>query len=160
MKHEHPELGHHLVLAGARGWGVREIEKEIQRSDATGFHLIGFVAESDLNALYGLADVFVYPSLYEGFGIPPLEAMSCGTPVIVSDRSSLPEVLGDEWTGKVAGVMVDPYDVEAMASAMARVLMNRALHGKLRELGLERAREFSWERSAEVVKRAIHGVFR
>lgn len=155
VKRQHLELEQHLVLAGAQGWGVREIENEIVKSDATGFHLIGFVEESDLAALYSLADLFVYPSLYEGFGMPPLEAMACGTPVIVSNISALPEVLGDLWTGKSAGLTVEPHDVDALAQAIARVLTDDTLRDKLRGLGLQRAREFSWTASAEIVGRVI-----
>lgn len=155
LKREHPELEQHLVLAGARGWGVREIENEILRSDAAGFHLVGFVEESDLAALYSLADLFVYPSLYEGFGMPPLEAMACGTPVIVSNVSSLPEVLGELWTGKSAGLTVAPHDANALAQAMARVLTDAALCQELRDSGLRRAREFSWAASAAIVGQVI-----
>ncbi len=157
LKHAHPELEQQLVLAGAPERGVREIENEIQRSDAVGLHLIGFVEEQDLAALYSLADVLVYPSLYEGFGIPPLEAMACGTPVIVSNVSSLPEVLGTLWTGQVAGLLVDPYDTGAWANALARVLTDDALRENLRAAGLNRAREFSWAQSAAVVKDALGG---
>lgn len=155
LKRAHPELEHHLVLAGAQGWGVRALENEIQNSDATGFHLVGFVENDDLAALYSLADVFVYPSLYEGFGMPPLEAMACGTPVIVSNVSALPQVLGDLWTGQMAGLMVAPDDVGAWANAMARVLTDNALAERLRALGMARAREFSWTRSAEIVRAVI-----
>jgi glycosyltransferase involved in cell wall biosynthesis len=160
LKRAHSELEHHLVLAGAQGWGVRDIENEIQKSDATGFHLIGFVEENDLPALYSLADLFLYPSLYEGFGMPPLEAMACGTPVILSNVSSLPEVLGDLWTGKVAGLMVEPHNVTALANAMARVLTDDALHERLRVLGLKRAREFSWATSATTVAQTLTSVAR
>lgn len=155
LKRAHPELEHHLVLAGAQGWGVRDIEREISGSDATGFHLIGFVDEPDLAALYSLAELFVYPSFYEGFGMPPLEAMACGTPVIVSNVSALPEVLGEPWTGKVAGLMVEPNDVTALANAMSRVLTDGALREHLRILGLQRARELSWAASAETVAKTL-----
>lgn len=158
MKHAHPELEQHLVLAGAPGWGVSAIENEIARSDASGFHIIGFVEEDDLAALYSLADLFVYPSLYEGFGVPPLEAMACGTPVIVSNVSALPEVLGAAWTGQMAGLMASPRDQDAWAAAMARVLSDRALRDKLQRLGLERAREFSWQASAQVVLDAFNAL--
>lgn len=155
LKRAHPELEHHLVLAGAQGWGVRELEREIHKSDATGFHLIGFVDEDDLAALYSLADLFVYPSLYEGFGMPPLEAMACETPVIVSNVSALPEVLGDPWTGKVAGLMVEPHNVTALANAMSRVLTDGAVRERLRTLGLQRARELSWANAAATVAETL-----
>ncbi|MCG3139359.1 MAG: D-inositol-3-phosphate glycosyltransferase [Anaerolineae bacterium] len=151
MKRARPELPQHLVLAGAQGWGVRAIEDEIQRSDATGFHLIGFVDESDVAALYSLADLFVYPSLYEGFGMPPLEAMACGAPVIVSNVSALPEVLGALWQGQRAGITVAPRDQDALTRAMTRVLTDDALAAQLRAKGLQRAQEFSWQASAQIV---------
>lgn len=158
LKDRHPELPQHLVLAGAQGWGVREIEAEIAKSGATGFHLVGFVEQDDLAAVYTLADVFVYPSLYEGFGIPPLEAMACGTPVIVSNVSALPEVLGEPWTGQVAGILVDPADVDALANAMGRVLTDEALRAKLIQAGLKRAGELSWASSADVVAQVVRRV--
>ena len=155
MKRAHPELPQHLVVAGARGWGVREIENEMQRSDAAGFHLIGFVAERDVAALYSLADLFVYPSLYEGFGMPVLEAMACGAPVIVSNVSALPEVLGDARQGLRAGLAVDARDENAWAEAMARVLQDNALAAELRAAGLKRAQEFSWQASAQILVDAL-----
>ena len=91
--------------------------------------------------LYRVAAVFVFPSLYEGFGLPPLEAMACGAPVVTSNVSSLPEVTGD------AAVLVDPYDVDSIADGIARVLTDPALREKLRVKGIARSREFSWERS-------------
>jgi glycosyltransferase involved in cell wall biosynthesis len=106
----------------------------------------GFVPDQTLAALYRLADVFVFPSLYEGFGLPPLEAMASGTPVIASNVSSLPEVVGD------AALMIDPYEPQAIAEAMERVLTDSALRADLRTRGLARAREFSWERSIKRVR--------
>ncbi len=155
MKRRHLDLEQHLVLAGAQGWGVREIESEIVRSDVTGFHLIGFVNESDRAALYSLADLFVYPSLYEGFGMPPLEAMACGTPVIVSNVSALPEVLGEPWTGRSAGLTVDPLNVNAVAEAMARILTDPALRATLSARGLERAGQFTWASTAQRVAHVL-----
>jgi Glycosyltransferase len=102
-----------------------------------------YVPEEDLPSMYNLADLFVYPSLYEGFGLPPLEAMACGTPVVTSNTSSLPEVVGD------AGIMVDPLDVDALADSMHQVLTDDVLHEKLRNMGIARAREFSWEKTAQ-----------
>jgi len=106
----------------------------------------GFVSDQTLAALYRLANVFVFPSLYEGFGLPPLEAMASGTPVITSNVSSLPEVVGD------AALMIDPYEPEAIADAMQRVLSDAALRADLSRRGLARAREFSWERSIARVR--------
>jgi len=104
---------------------------------------LGYLNDDTLTVLYRLASVFVFPSLYEGFGLPPLEAMACGTPVVTSNVSSLPEVTGD------AAVLVDPYDVDAIADGVRRVLEDPALAADLRRRGLQRAREFSWERSVE-----------
>ncbi len=110
----------------------------------------GFVPDKTLAVLYRLASVFVFPSLYEGFGLPPLEAMASGTPVITSNVSSLPEVVGD------AALLIDPYDPTAIAAAMRRVLTEPALREDLRQRGLQRVREFSWERSVRRV-REIYG---
>ena len=106
----------------------------------------GFVPHRTLAALYRMASVFAFPSLYEGFGLPPLEAMACGTPVLTSRLSSLPEVVGD------AAVLIDPYDVEDIACGLERLLSDKALRAALVEKGHARARSFSWERSV----RAIH----
>jgi len=102
---------------------------------------LGYLPDDTLAILYRLAAVFVFPSLYEGFGLPPLEAMACGTPVVTSNVSSLPEVVGG------AAVLVDPYNVESIVDGIARVLSNPALSEELRAKGIARAREFSWERS-------------
>jgi glycosyltransferase involved in cell wall biosynthesis len=102
---------------------------------------LGYVPDETLAILYRLAAVFVFPSLYEGFGLPPLEAMASGTPVVTSNVSSLPEVAGD------AAILIDPYDVDSIVDGVRRVLTNPALANELRIRGIERAREFSWERS-------------
>ena len=102
---------------------------------------LGFVPDETLAVLYRLAAVFVFPSLYEGFGLPPLEAMASGTPVVTSNVSSLPEVAGD------AAVLVDPYDVDSIVDGVRRVLTDPELAAELRRKGLVRARGFSWERS-------------
>ena len=110
---------------------------------------LGFVPDDTLAALYRLATVFVFPSLYEGFGLPPLEAMASGTPVVTSNRSSLPEVVGD------AAVLVDPYSAASIAEGIQRVLGDATLRRPLSARGLARAREFSWEASV----RRIHEVY-
>jgi glycosyltransferase involved in cell wall biosynthesis len=110
---------------------------------------LGYLGDDTLAILYRLASVFVFPSLYEGFGLPPLEAMACGTPVVTSNVSSLPEVTGD------AAVLVDPTQVDSIADGMRRVLANPELAAEMREKGLRRAREFSWERSVE----RIHDIY-
>ena len=112
---------------------------------------LGFLPDETLAALYRLAAVFVFPSLYEGFGLPPLEAMASGTPVVTSNVSSLPEVAGD------AAVLVDPYDVDSIVNGVRRVLTDPVLAGELRRKGLVRARDFSWERSVSRT-REIYGL--
>jgi glycosyltransferase involved in cell wall biosynthesis len=105
----------------------------------------GFVPDHTLSALYRLASVFAFPSLYEGFGLPPLEAMACGTPVVTSRLSSLPEVVG------AAAVFVDPWSIEDIAQGLARALTDEPLRAELRLKGLERAKAFSWERSVKAI---------
>jgi glycosyltransferase involved in cell wall biosynthesis len=107
-------------------------------------HLTGRVADEFLPTLYSGALAFVFPSLYEGFGLPPLEAMACGTPVLTSNVTAMPEVVGD------AGLLVDPYDVEAIAHGIRRLVEDTALREELRKKGLERAKQFTWERTAEL----------
>ncbi|MGQ9492494.1 MAG: glycosyltransferase family 4 protein [Anaerolineae bacterium] len=133
-----------LVIAGALGWmyeGIFEKVKALGLQDTVCFP--GYVADGDLPALYSMADLFVFPSLYEGFGLPPLEAMACGTPVITSNVSSLPEVVGD------AAWMVDPCDSEALAEAMKQVLSDLALRNQMVSRGLTQARRFTWSQAAE-----------
>ncbi|MHB1361012.1 MAG: glycosyltransferase family 4 protein [Thermoleophilia bacterium] len=133
----------HLVLAGRRGWMAQAIFDELERRDLLGrVHITGYVRERYLPALYRQAAAFVYPSLYEGFGLPPLEAMSSGTPVIVSRSSSLPEVVGD------AGLYVNPLDTNEFAQAMNSILSDPELASGLRQKGLERASQFSWKKAA------------
>jgi glycosyltransferase involved in cell wall biosynthesis len=112
------------------------------------FH--GFVADQTLAVFYRLASVFVFPSLYEGFGLPPLEAMACGTPVVTSNVSSLPEVVGD------AAVLVDPYSAQAIADGILRVLHSAHLRAEMRERGYARVQAYSWERSVARV-REVYG---
>jgi glycosyltransferase involved in cell wall biosynthesis len=117
----------------------RRVEAEGVRNDVRFF---GFVPEKTLVCLYRMASVFAFPSLYEGFGLPPLEAMALGVPVVTSRLSSLPEVVGD------AALLVDPYSEEAIADALARALEDEALRRELVARGHARARLFSWEESA------------
>ena len=100
------------------------------------------MADADLPRLYSAAEIFVFPSLYEGFGLPPLEAMACGTPVVTSNVSSLPEAVGD------AALTVDPYDVGELVLAIDRLLTDEMLRADLRRRGLERAAQFTWARTA------------
>ncbi len=132
-----------LILAGAGGWNYQEILMLIEAL-ALQDHIrcVGRIPAEMLPALYSGARIFVYPSLYEGFGLPPLEAMACGTPVITSNTSSLPEVVGK------AGVTVSPTDTVALAEALAGLLWDSERRQLLREAGLARARLFTWERAA------------
>lgn len=133
-----------LVIGGVRSWKSGPFFTAVQQLNlAERLHFIEFVEEEDLPALYNGADLFVFPSLYEGFGLPVLEAMACGTPVVTSNTASLPEVAGD------AAVLVDPYNVDEMAAAICRVLADKALAATLRYKGLARVRKFSWERTAQ-----------
>lgn len=132
-----------LVIAGKKGWKYEGIFNTVDKLNLQKDVLFtGYIPEEDMPALYNAATLFVYPSLYEGFGLPPLEAMACGTPVITSNTSSLPEVVGD------AGIMIDPYDVDALAKAMYDMLTNDGLRENFVREGLKRARMFSWEKCA------------
>lgn len=136
-------LQYKLVITGKKGWKYKEIFETIDKLNLQNDVVFtGYVADEDLPALYNAADLFVYPSIYEGFGLPPLEAMACGTPVITSNTSSLPEVVGD------AGIMIDPPDVDGLADAMHEVLTNEGLREDMIKKGLERAKMFSWEKCA------------
>ncbi|HLD31722.1 MAG TPA: glycosyltransferase family 1 protein [Patescibacteria group bacterium] len=139
-----------LVIAGAGGW-KNEREKELL-SKISGTRLLGYVADTDKAALYAQAEFFVYPSLYEGFGFPPLEAMAMGTPVIVSARSSLTEVVGQ------AGYYVNPRQVEEIAAALKTMAADSILRESLARAGQERARSFSWDVAAQQVINLISSV--
>ncbi|MEK6755737.1 MAG: glycosyltransferase family 1 protein [Bacteroidota bacterium] len=133
-----------LVIAGKAGWFVGSIKAqiaELQLADRIKF--LGYVDRRDLPALYNLATVFAYPSIHEGFGFPPLEAMSCGVPVLCSNTSSFPEVVGD------AAVMLSPHEVEGMARELERLLSNDALRSDLKARGIARSRQFSARKTAE-----------
>jgi glycosyltransferase involved in cell wall biosynthesis len=132
-----------LAIAGNRGWLAEEVDQvldQLKLGDAVRF--LGGVPNEELVYLYNAAKLFVFPSFYEGFGLPPLEAMACGTPVVVSKISSLPEVVGD------AAMLVNPEDLEEITVAMWRVLSDENLRAEMRSKGLKRAAKFSWERAA------------
>ncbi len=137
----------HLVIAGGKGWLDDPIYASVEALGLGGrVHFIGFARDEDLPALYSDAVCLAYPSLYEGFGFPVLEAMACGTPVITSTLSSLPEVAGD------AALMVDPYDVEALSDALRQVLDSAVLRADLSVRGLAQAAQFTWARTARQLK--------
>ena len=145
-----------LVLAGKRGWLYQET---LLAADKLGLGksvvFTGYVPERELLALYSGALCFVYPSYFEGFGLPVVEAMKCGAPVITGDRTSLPEVLGD------AGLPVDPFDEQGLAAAIARLIDDVELRAELRAKGFKRAGDFSWQQTArhtlEAYQRAVNG---
>jgi glycosyltransferase involved in cell wall biosynthesis len=137
---------HALVLAGAPGWGHEPLLARVAASPARErIVLAGRVAEDDLAPLYRAADALVYPSLHEGFGLPVLEAMACGTPVAAGDASSLPEVVGE------AGLLVPAEDVAAIATAIERLIGDSALRERLGRDGPERARRFAWPDTARAM---------
>jgi glycosyltransferase involved in cell wall biosynthesis len=129
-----------LVIAGPRGWKEGSILRMIQKTP--GAQYIGYVDAEDKPALYAMAKIFIYPSLYEGFGFPILEAMSAGTPVVTSNRASLPEVAGS------AAYLVDPYNVSEMARGLERLLSDAKLRDFFAKQGRERVKEFSWQNAA------------
>jgi glycosyltransferase involved in cell wall biosynthesis len=144
-----------LVLVGKCAWLYHETLKAIEEI-GPGVIVTGYVPETDLPPLYSGALCFVYPSFFEGFGLPPLEAMKCGTPVITGDRTSLPEVVGD------AGILVNPFDIDAIASAIATMIDDPNLRSRLRIKSENRARVFDWretaKRTLEVYKQAADNV--
>jgi glycosyltransferase involved in cell wall biosynthesis len=132
-----------LVIAGVAAYGSDMLAKRVQGSPARqAIRRVGFIADADLSAVLSAAAVFVYPSLFEGFGLPPLEALACGTPVVASNTTALPEVLGD------AALLVDPTNVDAIAAAVQRALVDDTLRAGLQRRGLQRAACFSWDATA------------
>lgn len=138
-----PDVPHMLVLAGVPGWRMEALEAEFARPGPGTMVRTGRVSDEELNVLYRGADVFAYPSLYEGFGLPVVEAMARGVPTLTSNTSSLPQVAGD------AALLVDPTDVSEIAEALARLLTETALAEDLRQRGLQRAATFTWAATAQ-----------
>ncbi|HYJ95859.1 MAG TPA: glycosyltransferase family 1 protein, partial [Vicinamibacterales bacterium] len=155
LRRTHDDLK--LLIIGDEISKLPALRRAVHRNKLHKFvRFLGYLKDDTLTVLYRLASVFVFPSLYEGFGLPPLEAMASGTPVVTSNVSSLPEVTGD------AAVLVDPYDVDSIADGMRRILDDPRLAEELRIKGLKRALEFSWQRSVEKTHRvycevAAHG---
>ena len=131
-----------LVIVGKKAWMYDSI---LKLSDDKNIILTDYISETDLIRLYNVAELFVYPSFFEGFGLPPLEAMACGTPVIVSNVSALPEVVGD------AGMYFDPLNMDSIADTMGRMIMDKDMQDKLIKKGFQRVKEFSWEKSAKQI---------
>ena len=143
------ELPHRLVLAGLPGWGAGELEAAVAASGVADRILVtGYVADADKAALLTGADVFAYPSRYEGFGLPVLEAMACGTPVVTTTGGSLPEVAGD------AATLIDPGDEDALAAAIAKLATDPPARQDAAARGLARAASFTWKRCAELTATA------
>lgn len=142
---DNPSLDINLVLVGVSGWKNSDIFQAASENPLLKSRIIftGYVPDEDLSAIYSGATAFVYPSLYEGFGLPPLEAMQCGTPVITSNTSSLPEVIGD------AGIMIDPQQEDELCQAILNSINNSQLRTTLSQKGIQRASQFSWARCAE-----------
>ncbi|HTK04297.1 MAG TPA: glycosyltransferase family 1 protein [Candidatus Eisenbacteria bacterium] len=139
-----------LVIAGGKGWLYRDIFRRAAASPKRGrIRFLEYVDDADKPGLYAGATALVYPSFYEGFGMPPLEAMACGTPVIASHVSSLGEVVGD------AGLLVDPHAADDIAAAMTAVVEDGRLAAELRRRGPERAKRYTWEKSAETLERVF-----
>jgi glycosyltransferase involved in cell wall biosynthesis len=137
-------ISHKLVIAGGKGWKYDSIFQMISNLNLMkDIHFTGYVPKEDLPLLYNAADAFVYPSLYEGFGLPPLEAMACGCPVITSNTSSLPEVVGD------AGITINPCDYDKLAETVDNVISDSELKIQLSKMGQARAAEFSWKKCAD-----------
>ena len=144
VRREHP-----LVLAGARGWSNAALRSALKgRKDV---RYLGYVTDVDLACLYNLATLFAYPSLYEGFGLPPLEAMACGAPTTTSRAGSLPEVVGPD------GAYFDPCDVEEMTAVMQRLLEDESTLHRLSERGMRRAGRFRWEDTSRGLLTVLQG---
>jgi glycosyltransferase involved in cell wall biosynthesis len=138
-----PQLKHHLVVAGQETWFARQVRQAAAHSGVgERIHFPGFVSDAEMLSLYGACDAFVFPSFYEGFGLPPLEAMACGRAVACADVSALPEVVDG------AAILFDPYDVDEIARAMKDLLVDAELRARMERLGLQRAARFSWKQSA------------
>jgi len=143
-----------LILAGPKSWLHEEDFRLIENLGIKNRIIMpGYIPDGDLGYLYNGSKLFVFPSLYEGFGLPPLEAMACGVPVITSNASSLPEVVGD------AGILVDPHRVNELTEAMHLVLSNENLREEMREKGLNRAKMFSWKKCARATRKVYEEVY-
>jgi glycosyltransferase involved in cell wall biosynthesis len=139
-----PQIKHTLVLAGKETWFAERV-REAARTSGVGDRIkfIGFVSDPQLLQLYNACELFVFPSFYEGFGLPALEAMACGRAVVCSNTSALPEVVDG------AAILFDPYAQEQIVRALADLLLNPELRARMERLGLQRAAHFSWQKTAE-----------
>jgi glycosyltransferase involved in cell wall biosynthesis len=139
-----PELPHHLVLVGKETWYAGKVRQAARQSGCAGrIHFPGFVEDDELLQFYGASDLFLFPSYYEGFGLPILEAMACGRAVACSNTSAMPEV------ADAAAILFDPLSVEEMTRAMRDLLLDSELRGRMERLGLQRSAAFTWENTAQ-----------
>lgn len=144
------KIPHDLVLTGSKSWKDASVYQTVHQLNlGNRIKQIGYVEHEDMPALYNLASAFIYTSLYEGFGLPVLEAMQCGCPVVASSATSIPEVAGD------AAILVNPLDTDAIADAIYQILIDSRLREKLIVSGLERAKKFSWDNCAGIILEAI-----
>lgn len=143
---------YHLVIAGEHGWKFNKDSAVSKITCKDKVHFVGYIEDSDLPALYSMASLFIFPTLYEGFGIPILEAQQCGTPVVAGNNSAMPEVGGD------SVVYIDVLDVDSITVGMKRVLEDEKLYQSLIEKGYENALRFSWERSAQKLNSIVERV--
>lgn len=152
LKHKY-HVSHKLVLVGNPGYNFNEVLRSIQKNNLQReVILTGYLEAEVLPYLMNAADLFVFPSLYEGFGLPVLEAFACGTPVVASNSASLPEVAGE------AAQLVDPKNIEEMAEAIFRVVNNKELQLEMKKRGFEQIKKFSWKLTAEKTLRVLEGV--
>ncbi len=148
-----PRLPHNLVIAGKETWFSERVRKAAEESGvADRIHFTGFVSDQDLLSLYNACDVFVFPSFYEGFGLPVLEAMACGRAVACSNASALPEV------ADAAAILFDPCSMSEMTRAITDLVLDSELRARMEKLGLKRASHFSWRRTAESTLEIYHDV--
>jgi glycosyltransferase involved in cell wall biosynthesis len=153
MVNAFPQLPHTLLLVGKATWFAERVREAARSSGVEDrIRFTGFVSDSDLLQLYNACDLFVFPSFYEGFGLPALEAMACGRAVTCSNTSALPEVVDG------AAILFDPYSVEEMVRAMADLLRDTQLRTRMERLGLQRAAHFSWQKSAAQTLDVYHDV--